>query len=125
VRARRIVLLVVAVPVIAGLGWVGLHGSALSTFPRMPSAYEAKKYCSCRWVEGRDATFCDHYVYQDVVPSQGRTVDEANKTVTAKALWIRTSARWIGPREGCVIEVPLPPTPPPPPTNDPTVNPPG
>lgn len=76
----------------------------LVTFPNMPSAYEAKEYCSCRWVEGRDADHCDGYIAQDVVPTQGRTIDEANKRVTAKALWRTHSAHWVSEREGCVIE---------------------
>jgi hypothetical protein len=104
VTRRRIVLGVLAVPVLAALGWVALNWAALSTFPRMPSAYEAKEFCSCRFVEGRDDTFCDHYVHQTVVPSQGRVVDEAHKRVTARALWIRTTARWVSPEGGCVLE---------------------
>ncbi len=79
-------------------------GVALLDFPRMPSAYEAKEYCSCRFVVGRDPAFCDAFVHQDVVPTQGRTVDEEARTVTVRALGVSSTARWRGPREGCVLE---------------------
>lgn len=86
------------------VAWLAPRWSALSTFPRMPSRYEAKETCSCRFVEGRDAAFCDAFVFQDVVPSQGRTVDEAARRVTARALWVTSSARWVSERDGCLIE---------------------
>lgn len=75
---------------------------ALSAFPQMPSAYEAKEMCSCRWVEGRPADFCGKFVAQSVVPSQGTTVDEAAKTVKARALWTTSTAKWVDARTGCV-----------------------
>lgn len=76
----------------------------LASFPWMASAYEAKEYCSCRFVEGRDAAFCDAFVAQDVVPSQGRVVDEDARRVTATALWLSSSARHVSDRWGCVLE---------------------
>jgi hypothetical protein len=79
-------------------------GPELRNFPWMPSSYEAKEYCSCRFVSGRSAAFCDEYIFQDVVPTQGRTVDEEARTVTARALFISTTARFVGEREGCVIQ---------------------
>lgn len=103
-RARSLVLLGIGGVLLVVGAYVARNWAALSTFPRMPSAYEAKEYCSCRFVEGRDGAFCDAFVYQDVVPSQGRTVDEANKRVTAKALWVSTSAVWVSERAGCVLE---------------------
>lgn len=103
-RARNVWLAALGLSALAGAGWAKLNWPALSSFPKLPSAYEAKEYCSCRFVEGRDATFCDRYVYQDVVPSQGHVVDEAHKRVTARALWIRSSAHWVSPKVGCVLE---------------------
>lgn len=106
--ARKKILLVVAstfaVLLLMGLVMVAPLLPALLSFPSMPGAYEAKEYCSCLWVEGRDQAFCDNFVYQSVVPSQGRTVDEATKTVTARALWRTSSARWESREYGCVIE---------------------
>lgn len=78
----------------------------LVTFPNMPGAYEAKEYCSCRFVQGRDAVHCDGYIAQDVVPRQWREVDEQARRVTARALWRTHSARWISERQGCVLESP-------------------
>lgn len=87
--------------VVGALAW---GGEALIDFPSMPSSYEAKEYCSCRFVSRREASFCDAFVHQDVVPTQGRTVDEEAKTVTATALWVSNTARWVDARQGCVIE---------------------
>ena len=103
-KKRYVALAVVGLVGVAVLGWLAPRWSALSTFPRMPSRYEAKETCSCRFVEGRDAAFCDAFVFQDVVPTQGRTVDESAKRVTASALWVTSSARWVSERDGCVIE---------------------
>ena len=85
-------------------GFVAWNWTMLSNFPSLPSSYEAKEYCSCRFVSHRSEAFCDQYVFQDVVPTQGRDVDEANKRVTARALWQENSARWISPSQGCVLE---------------------
>ncbi len=108
--ARRKILLAVAgtftVLLLIGLVTVAPLLSALVSFPSMPGAYEAKEYCSCLWVEGRDQTFCDAFVYQSVVPSQGRTVDQEVRRVTARALWRESSARWVSREYGCVIEQP-------------------
>ena len=86
------------------LAWLAPRWGALSTFPWMPSSYEAKELCSCRFVERRDAAFCDAYVAQSVVPSQGHVVDEEGRRVTATALWLSSSARWVSDRDGCAIE---------------------
>ena len=84
-----------------GIGAVVPMWEALSAFPQMPSAYEAKEMCSCRWVEGRTAGACEKFVAQSVVPIQGRDVDEAAKKVTVHALWTSSSAHWVDARTGC------------------------
>ena len=89
---------------LAGVGFVGWNWAVLSVFPNMPSSYEAKEYCSCRFVSERPADFCDRFVRQSVVPTQGRTVDEQGRRVTAKALWTTNSARWVDRQHGCVLE---------------------
>lgn len=78
-------------------------GPELRSFPDMPSSYEAKEYCSCRWTSGMDATFCDDFVFQTIIPTQGRTIDEAGKSVTARALFRSNTARWVDDRQGCVL----------------------
>jgi len=95
---------VVGLPVLGVLGWVAVNWAPLSSFPSMPSAYEAKEMCSCLFVEGRDQEFCDRFVFQDVVPSQGREVDLEGRRVTARALWRTHSARWVSAEYGCAIE---------------------
>lgn len=107
-RARRLLVgALVGAALCGGVG-LGLGDTVvqLATFPNMPGAYEAKEYCSCRFVEGRDAAHCDQYIAQDVVPRQWRKVDEANKRVTARALWRTHSAQWVSERLGCVLETP-------------------
>ena len=100
-RALRWLGLLVALLGVGALGWIFYHWTVLSTFPQMPSAYEAKEMCSCLWVEQRSTAYCEQWVRQSVVPSQGREVDEAARTVTARALWQTTTARYLGEREGC------------------------
>ena len=84
--------------------WIALNWAVLSAFPGMASAYEAKEYCSCRFVSLRDDDFCAAYVKQHTVPTQGRSVDEAARSVTARALWVSHTARWVDRRQGCVLD---------------------
>ena len=84
--------------------WVATNWEEVSTFRGMPSSYEAKEYCSCRFVSKRSDDFCSNYVAQSTVPTQGREVDEANQSVTARALWTSNTARYLGPRKGCVLD---------------------
>ena len=76
----------------------------LGSFPKMPASYEAKEMCSCLFVEARPLDVCEAWVRQDVVKSQGHTVDVEHQTVTAKALGATATARWLGEREGCVLD---------------------
>ena len=98
--AAGITVLVVGV----GGSYVAANWTVLSTFPGMPSSYEAKEYCSCRWVSNRPDDFCAAYVAQSTVPMQGREVDEAGKRVTSTALWTSSTARYVDRRRGCVLE---------------------
>ncbi|MEZ4318023.1 MAG: amidase [Myxococcota bacterium] len=103
-RVLTVVAPVVALAAIALGMYVMLHWEALSTFPGMPSSYEAKEYCSCRWVSERDDAFCAAYVAQSTVPMQGREVDEQAHTVTSRALWVSNTARYVDRRHGCVLD---------------------
>ncbi len=84
--------------------WIAANWTVLSTFPMMPSSYEAKEFCSCRFVSDRDGAFCAAFVKQSTVPMQGREVDEAAKTVTSRALWTSSTARYVDERRGCVLD---------------------
>lgn len=85
-------------------GFVGYYWQEVSGFPSTPSSYEAKELCSCLFVEGRPQTDCEQFVKQSVVPIDDRAFDMQNKRVTVKALWISTSARYVSPQHGCVLE---------------------
>lgn len=76
----------------------------LSAFPTTPSAYEAKELCSCLWVERRELPYCEAWVRQTVVPSDGHTIDQAHHRVEASALGRSSRARWLGPKVGCQLE---------------------
>jgi hypothetical protein len=84
-------------------GFVAFHWKALSTFPGMPSAYEAKELCSCLYVEGRPKEACEQFIRQSVVPIQGRDFDAAGKSVTVRALWTASKARYVSARYGCQL----------------------
>lgn len=104
-RSAKVALAALLVLIVGNvLFWTRDTLAALAAFPGMPSAYEAKEMCSCLWVEGRDDAFCDAFVHQDVVPTQGREVDTEARRVTARALWRNNSARWTSDRTGCVLE---------------------
>jgi hypothetical protein len=89
------------------LGAVGVgayHWDALSSFPALPSSYEAKELCSCLFVEGRPQADCEKFIRQDVVGIDGRDYDMQQKTVTVRALWTENRARFVSPRLGCALE---------------------
>lgn len=91
--------------ILLALGLTGCRASKdLGSFPQMPASYEAKEMCSCLWVEQRPLDYCEAWVRQDVVKSQGHTVDEATRVVEAKALGVTARARYLGSREGCVLD---------------------
>lgn len=85
-------------------GFLAWNWPQLSAFPSTPSAYEAKELCSCLWVERRDLPYCEAWVRQTVVPSDGHTIDETHHRVEASALGRKARARWLGPKVGCQIE---------------------
>ena len=103
-RVLQAIGLLIGLVLLGALGFLGWNWSVLSVFPNMPSSYEAKEYCSCRWVSERPAEFCDRFVKQTVVPTQGRSVDGVNKSVTARALWTTNRAHWVDRKHGCVID---------------------
>ena len=73
---------------------------ALADFPGILSAYSAKEYCSCRFVMGFEAAYCQGYVKQ-WLPLSLLEEDLQQRQVTAQGLGRRNQAAWQGPREGC------------------------
>ncbi|HGG57624.1 MAG TPA: hypothetical protein ENK31_07505 [Nannocystis exedens] len=84
--------------------FVLLNWSTLSSFPAMPSSYEAKELCSCLFVEGRSQEQCEAFIRQDVVGIDGRDFDVEGKRVTVRALWSENSAHYVSARYGCVLD---------------------
>ena len=96
-RPFTTLLLVIALVLIA-LAWP--NRAHLAAFPDIIGAYTAKEYCSCRYVSGNPAAYCQGYVAQ-YVPISSLLDDEAGKRVTAVGLGRSHSAAWLGERQGC------------------------
>lgn len=100
-----LILLVVA----ALLAWLlgalpGTRGRYRTSDPGLAVAYRAKEGCSCLFVQGRDEADC--LAWTRASPDVARLrVDPAARAVEARALLLwRARARWVGPRDGCVLE---------------------
>ncbi|MCY1414171.1 hypothetical protein D9M71_296140 [compost metagenome] len=83
---------------LAALAWnYRVH---LAAFPAIIGAYTAKEYCSCRYVMGNSADYCQAYTRQ-YVPISGFHDDPRNRRVSARGLGSTQTAVWVGAREGC------------------------
>jgi hypothetical protein len=71
-------------------------------FPKAISAFYSKEYCSCRFVELREHDDCHSYA-QQMITVRNVQIDEQEKTVTSKALFFSTTAKWQSMRMGCMI----------------------
>ena len=80
--------------------WGWSEREALSAFPGILSAYSAKEYCSCRYVMGFEAAYCNGYVKQYLPLGELRD-DPQSRRVDARGLGRQSSAIWLGPQEGC------------------------
>lgn len=103
-RALQAIAALLGLVLLAAGGWVAWNWEVVSAIPMLPSSYEAKEFCSCRFVSGRDDAFCARFVKQSTIPMQGRSVDDQARTVTATALWTSHTARYRGPKLGCVLD---------------------
>lgn len=75
----------------------------LAAFPGIIGAYSAKEYCSCRYVSGNPAEYCEGYVKQ-YVPVSAFHDDAERKRVTARGLGSTQTAAWLDPRQGCQLQ---------------------
>lgn len=75
----------------------------LRDFPGILPAFTAKEHCSCRFVMGQDERYCERYSRQ-WLPISERMVDDVERRVTVRATGTTRSARWLGEREGCLLE---------------------
>ena len=103
-KVLKIVGIVVGLVLAAAATFLLLNWGALSSFPALPSSYEAKELCSCLFVEGRTQGECEAFIRQDVVGIDGRDFDVDNKRVTVRALWSENSAHYVSRRHGCVLD---------------------
>lgn len=103
-KVLKIVGVVVGLVLAAAATFLLLNWGALSSFPALPSSYEAKELCSCLFVEGRSQGECEAFIRQDVVGIDGRDFDVDNRRVTVRALWSENSAHYVSRRHGCVLD---------------------
>jgi len=91
----------VAVVIALALGLAVWHERvALVAFPGILSAYSAKEYCSCRYVMGLTASYCQGYVKQ-YLPLNALEDDPVRALVSARGLGQAATAQWTGARQGC------------------------
>jgi hypothetical protein len=82
--------------------WIGYERQALADFTGILSGYSAKEYCSCRFVMGFDAPYCQAYVRQ-YFPLSRLEENAHTREVRAVGLGVERRARWQGVREGCSL----------------------
>jgi len=100
----KIIGIVVGLVLAAAATFVLFNWGALSSFPALPSSYEAKELCSCLFVEGRTKGECEAFIRQEVVAIDGRDIDVDGERVTVRALWSENSAHYVSRRYGCVLD---------------------
>lgn len=93
---RRVLLVLL----LLGGAWVWYERQALADFQGILSAYSAKEYCSCRFVMGFDAPYCQAYVRQ-YLPLSRLEENGQTREVSAAGLGVERRAVWRGVREGC------------------------
>ena len=100
---RRRPILSLFLLLLVGLLALAWHNRVhLAAFPGIVGAYSAKQYCSCRYVSGNPAEYCEGYVKQYVPLSE--LLDNAeHKRVTASAMGQTRMAVWRDQRSGCVL----------------------
>lgn len=101
---RRRPFLSVFLLLLAGLvllAWI--NRAHVAAFPGIIGAYSAKEYCSCRYVSGNPAAYCEGYVKQ-YLPLSAFHDDEQGKRVTARGLGSSQTAAWLDARQGCQLQ---------------------
>ena len=99
---RHPLLSVLALLLLVLLAWAWANRQHLAAFPDIIGAYTAKEYCSCRYVSGNPAAYCEGYV-QQYVPISSLLDDEDARLVTALGLGRTHSAASLGARQGCQL----------------------
>lgn len=99
---RKILLFIVFLILLLA-AYLGFNWKDTSSFPHIISAFYAKEFCSCYFVEGRDKEACHNFARQ-YVPISGFDLDEEKKEVTVTGLGITTTAEFTDKRYGCRLE---------------------
>ena len=100
-KRSRLIRNILLVAVLFAGGWVVKNHRELFSFPGIISAYYAKEFCSCHFVEKRDEAFCHAYARQ-YIPIQDFKLEGTR--VTVRGLFITNSASHLSEREGCRID---------------------
>lgn len=74
-----------------------------AAFPGILSAFHSKEFCSCYFVTEGKEDECENFARQ-WLPIQGFSIDKKDRSVTTKALFVTTTARYTGDRYGCVLD---------------------
>ncbi|MEQ9363933.1 MAG: hypothetical protein RIF32_06810 [Leptospirales bacterium] len=100
---KKILTTIALIAVILGGVWFSANWHHVSAFPSIISSWYSKEFCSCHFVVGRDEDFC-HNIARQWVSISDFQLDSEAKTVTVTGLGRANTARYLGPRQGCVLE---------------------
>ena len=102
-RVLKVMALLLALLVLVLGAWSWQNREHLAAFPDILSAYTAKEYCSCRYVSGYSAQYCQGFVKQ-WLPLDSFAADDSARQVTATGLGRSNTARWLNERQGCRLD---------------------
>ncbi|MCS6984281.1 MAG: hypothetical protein NZM25_04010 [Leptospiraceae bacterium] len=97
---KKVVKWLVVLLVLFVGGFVALNWVHIKSFPGIISAFYAKEFCSCFFVEGLSEEACHNYARQ-WVPISSFTLNKDEKTVTVGGLGRTTTVKYTGERYGC------------------------
>lgn len=82
------------------VGWVFTNWVHIKSFPGIISAFYAKEFCSCYFVNEQSEEFCHNYARQ-WVPISSFNLNKEEKTVTVSGLGRTTTVKYMGELYGC------------------------
>jgi hypothetical protein len=100
---RSVLVVILLAVVILGVAWVFVNWNDLRAFQEMPSGAYAKFMCSSLFVVGMTEDQARNWSALPV-PIQELRIDYQTKSVTARALFHSSTARYEDERLGCTLE---------------------
>jgi hypothetical protein len=100
---KKILLIVLLAGVLAASFWVLVNRQNLVAFQHMPSGAYSKFMCSSLFVVGMTEQEAKDWSALSV-PIQSLHIDYEQKTVTSRALFYTSTARFVDERYGCTLE---------------------